>query len=325
MSKVIFTADDFGVNEGIDEGVIKAVQKGYINSVAAFSNHKDAPKRIKRLMALTEPQAPEVGSHLTLTSGKPLTGGVDWLTKGNGYFHSFTNHRHPKNNLSKAQRQAVKVELEAQIDALAGSGVEVKHLSSHHNVLYWFRDYAEILFEIALERDIPVRSPLLKPRSAHTQFMSTIRMLLIPNLRLKQMGKIRRFSRNLDGFLESLSKLPAMPHHTDARAYGPPYTFRKDLADISSLASQKRILVREELSRLAKESKTVEFVFHLLDDHYPNLEEHKTKMKKKHSDYTGISSLYFEGRMAEHIVFRRLRLPKGVALTSWETIKNQKP
>lgn len=44
MAKIIFNADDYGFCDQIDDGVMKAIDQGLINSVAAFANGNDGTK-----------------------------------------------------------------------------------------------------------------------------------------------------------------------------------------------------------------------------------------------------------------------------------------
>ncbi len=321
MAKVIFTADDYGVNEGIDRGVIDAVNKGYINSVAAFSNHHDALGNVQRLITLTSGKTVEVGCHLTLTSGKPLTNGVRWLLTKKGFFRKYTNHSFPTNGLSFRQKQAVRNELEAQINVFEENGINVLHLSSHHNVLFWFQDYLDILLAISNDKDIPIRCPFVIPRNSDGLYLLSIRLRLTDNLRFGQMRKMKAFARGMDKFMENHEIQPRMPRFADCRAYGPALSVGSDLQDISRLASKKRRIILEELKRIAAYDYTVEFLFHIIEDDYPALAHHKRKMKVKNSNYTGINTEYFEARMAEYNLLKNLKLPKGVSMSSWNEIK----
>ena len=45
MAKLIFTADDYGIVEAIDNGVCEAISEGWINSVEVFPND---PNKVQR-------------------------------------------------------------------------------------------------------------------------------------------------------------------------------------------------------------------------------------------------------------------------------------
>ncbi len=88
MKHLIVTADDYGVFPAINERIIDAVNDGKVNSVSIFSNYKgavlpnapsgtpyeDALTNVRWLVNNTQGKSPELDCHLTVTSGKPLTG-----------------------------------------------------------------------------------------------------------------------------------------------------------------------------------------------------------------------------------------------------------
>ena len=70
--KIIFTADDYGCADEIDNGILKAVDEGLIKSVAAFANGPDVTDRLRKIKVRQDRGEVEVGCHLTVTSGKPI-------------------------------------------------------------------------------------------------------------------------------------------------------------------------------------------------------------------------------------------------------------
>lgn len=78
--RVIFTADDYGVVESINEGVKEAVRRGILRSVSCFTNYGEKGEKSLRMIRELQEVARvkgcdvELGVHLTITSGSPLIG-----------------------------------------------------------------------------------------------------------------------------------------------------------------------------------------------------------------------------------------------------------
>lgn len=98
MKKIIITADDYGVFPSVNKGIIDAVQKGKVNSVAVLPNYRNTLANTQLLLQQTDGKA-EIGCHLTFTSGKPLTFDSNPKIKDfcqNGYFADYTEMKYYK-------------------------------------------------------------------------------------------------------------------------------------------------------------------------------------------------------------------------------------
>ena len=85
--KYIITADDYGVSDIIDDGVVRGIQAGVITAVACIANGaKNGQFTLDKIKALHD-DFPHVamGMHFTINSGKALTGKSS-LTRKDGYF-----------------------------------------------------------------------------------------------------------------------------------------------------------------------------------------------------------------------------------------------
>ena len=91
--RVVFHADDFGMNPAVNEGIVTTFRKGLLTSTSLLANAPAAeaacqtwsaltaefqsgrlPSALRR-QQLTEPEQPfDLGIHLNLTQGSPLTG-----------------------------------------------------------------------------------------------------------------------------------------------------------------------------------------------------------------------------------------------------------
>lgn len=322
MANVIFTADDFGVVPGIDEGIRDAVAHGHINSVAAFGNAENISRKLANLQSAANGHPLEIGCHLTLTSGPPLTNGVAWMVDNHNQFYKYTQHRRPTLTLSSNDRNAIKAELNAQIDAINNFGTPVRHLSSHHNTLVWWNDYFEIYNEISRERNIPARTPTVRPENNNNNYLKTIgwRSRFRNS---KHFDRLRmQFFEALDPFLSGLRQANAlrMPTAADSRAYGPLATFAPTPEAYLSQSAEKFRMVSEELNRLSTSNETVEFMFHIIEDDYLKLNEFRKSARFKNSRYKGINPGYFDRRVLERMALRQLAGHRTFQFASWDTV-----
>lgn len=323
MGKVIFTADDYGAIPSIDRGIISAVKTGQINSVAAFSNSKHSINSVQNLLRISGNLGidVEMGCHLTITSGKPLTKGLrSWVSK-NGHFRKFSNHRRDNSVSRVCQINNLKSELRAQVDAFQNKGIKVKHLSSHHGSLTWFEDYLDAYIAIGKEFEIPIRSPYMVPKEDNNKYLKILNLLLIGNLKDGYKREFNAFRRNYYPHLEQIlaprNRQPTLC--TNSSHYGPiPHLpLGKDV--IKSVAVDKCSKLIEAVSELANSDDRVEFIFHLLDDNYDKLKRFKKESKRGKFKYDGIDRKYFDSRLIEVKSLQAFNLPDKVDFTSWKT------
>lgn len=329
MNKVIFTADDFGVIPAIDEGIIKAVNAGKINSVAAFSNHDKFEQKIKTLIDECAGQKYEIGCHLTISSGKPVSGkkiglltrrGTLSLRKGK-YFKKYTQMRRSRH--TNRELNELHYELSKQVEQFDKYNIPITNLSCHHNTLFLFKDFHEIFFKVAKENGLAVRSPLNIPKAMNDLYISMVVLRMFDNMSKENRKSILAHSRSMRSFLAGFDEPPKMPIALNTVHYGPLALPTNNLNDseITSFADEKNLSLREELSVDAPEEEVMEYVFHLIDDNYPMLREYCQQTKFSQSKYSGIDSAYFDSRMAEQRALLNFDLSNLVAFESWTNLK----
>ncbi|SMD31737.1 YdjC-like protein [Reichenbachiella faecimaris] len=328
MNKVIFTADDYGAIPAIDEGIIKAVNAGKINSVAAFSNHDHFETKIKKLQDACAEKTFEIGCHLTISSGKPVSGrkiglltrsGTLSLRKGK-YFKKYTQMRRSKH--TDRELNDLHYELSKQVEQFDRYNVPITNLSSHHNTLFFFQDFHEIFFKVAQENGLAVRSPLNIPKAMNDLYISMVVLRMFDNMSKENRKCILNHSRNMRTFLAHFEALPKMPIALNTVHYGPLALPTNNLnnEEISSFADEKNLALREDLSVEAPEEEVMEYVFHLIDDDYAKLGEYCNQTKFSKSKYTGIDSSYFDSRMAEQRALLNFDLSALVSFESWKNL-----
>ncbi|MFA5809280.1 MAG: ChbG/HpnK family deacetylase [Thermoleophilia bacterium] len=132
MKKLIVNADDFGLTEGVNRGILECHERGVVTSTTLLVNGDDA--RAAAEAAAEHPQL-GVGLHLNLTSGKPVlaAGKVSSLIDDEGFFPGmFTMVRRLISG--RARRDELAAEVQAQIDKCIELGIKPTHIDSHHHL-----------------------------------------------------------------------------------------------------------------------------------------------------------------------------------------------
>jgi Uncharacterized protein conserved in bacteria len=147
MKQLIVNADDFGLTSEINHGIIQGFKRGIVTSaslIAAGEGFSNAVQLIKKNPSI------DVGAHLTLTdessilSKQEIPTLVDDFSKfrKNTYqfFYDYMRKRILKNEVKK--------ELEAQIEKIYNSGIQISHIDSHQHV-HLLPDILNITLELA--------------------------------------------------------------------------------------------------------------------------------------------------------------------------------
>ncbi len=151
----ILTADDFGASDFINRGVIRGIEEGVINSVAAMVNFPGAMENIKRLQD-AYPRI-SLGLHASITAGSPLSPGekIPSLVDSGGQFYDLQEFIH---RIKSIDHRQVLLETSAQLRLMEENGIRVKHLSSHHNIMQIYTPLFLVLLSLGEKKGIPMRS-----------------------------------------------------------------------------------------------------------------------------------------------------------------------
>jgi predicted glycoside hydrolase/deacetylase ChbG (UPF0249 family) len=153
--RVVFHADDFGMSRFVTDGIFQGFAQGLLTSTSLMANAPDAGRaldRWKRLehdrcegclpslalrRRLDDPQRPfDLGIHLNLTQGRPLTGEqypaelLDPQGRFPDIFGLFGRLRHGGRKFA----QAIEQELARQIEFMLDHGRMPSHLNGHQYV-----------------------------------------------------------------------------------------------------------------------------------------------------------------------------------------------
>lgn len=305
-SKYILTADDYGACDFIDEGIIKAIKAGKINSVACFAvpfdKEDQLERRIKKLLALKKNYEFAIGLHFSSTAGRPndetifLHGNslteFDYEQKRH-YFKTAHNYHFNSVNISE-----LKTELISQITRLQSvlEDEQIDSLSNHHGLVYMntklFRPYAEV----AHAYGIPVRSPVIW-RNAGLPIRNWDRLPFNPTIRqglkLRLLDQLKH-ALDTEARIEILQELKIRyPTCLNDEFYGQAYH-----------SNLKALLEGFQLGTFSSE-----FLFHLGDPEVRRLEGLSDKETHLLEEPWGIDAGYFHWREQEFEVLLNSKIP----------------
>jgi hopanoid biosynthesis associated protein HpnK len=149
---IVINADDFGLSEGINRGIVQAHTDGVLTSATIMTNMpaaKQAVKMAKQLRTLG------VGVHLNLSEGQPVSTEADiaCLLGADGVFAHSPSKLSLLSLARNKIRKAVRKELAAQIQWLIDSGIKPTHLDSHKHI-HCFPAIFPIVCSLAREFEI---------------------------------------------------------------------------------------------------------------------------------------------------------------------------
>ena len=122
--RLIVNADDFGLSEGVNYGIIKAFKEGIVTSATIMANMPGFAHAVE-----LSKQYPElaIGVHLTLTTYKPVVTTHKNIVDKDGYFL-------PQSAIDHIDVEEAYQELKAQISKVIDSGIPIDHFDSHHHI-----------------------------------------------------------------------------------------------------------------------------------------------------------------------------------------------
>jgi hopanoid biosynthesis associated protein HpnK len=131
--KLIVHADDFGLTEKINEGILQAHRHGILTSTSIVANGEAFEHAVA--LARANPRL-DVGVHLTLVEERPLAspGEIPTLVDSDGRFHPHAIQFGRRYFAGKINLTEVRKELEAQVEKVLAAGLTPSHLDSHQHL-----------------------------------------------------------------------------------------------------------------------------------------------------------------------------------------------
>lgn len=157
--RVIVSADDFGLSEGVNEAVERACREGILTTASlmvAGPAAADAVRRARRLPKL------RVGLHLVVIEG-PAVGPAPGLVDADGQFSSDQLRLGINYFFRPAIRSQLTTEIRAQFAAFAATGLRLDHANAHKH-MHLHPTVGRLMLEAGREHGLPaVRVPAEPP------------------------------------------------------------------------------------------------------------------------------------------------------------------
>jgi predicted glycoside hydrolase/deacetylase ChbG (UPF0249 family) len=152
MKKVIVNADDFGLAQGVNEGIIKAHQEGILTSATLMANMPGFDQAVE--LAGANPEL-GVGVHLNILRGRPLSlaqkvGSL--LSQENRFIPSVSSLLY-RMALKKINFDEVEREFRAQVEKVRKAGIHPSHIDSEKHI-HLIRPLFRIVLKLAKEYKI---------------------------------------------------------------------------------------------------------------------------------------------------------------------------
>lgn len=316
--KVIFTADDFGVYDQIDNAVTKAVEAGKINSVAIFPNGFGLGTKIKKLQTAARKGGVnlELGCHFTTCSGTALTRVTKNFVDGKT-FKPYHRVQRASRGEKEQELDSLYRELYTQVRSIQQFG-DVTHLTCHNNTLSWFEDYFKVYLLVAKEFNLPIRSPLFIPEDQFDRYQKAMGLL---NYRLRGKRRTRLLYKNWrENYRAKYPKLieaygVSHPSMLYSDHYGPPPIVSLNEGDLEGELARKRRVMLHLFDTYMNDHKEVEVVFHLIEHDASKRRKYRGLLKR--GWYSGVNHKYVDGRMTEMRSLMSMNRPEGVEFGSW--------
>lgn len=196
MTDLIVHADDFGISEKVNEGILQAHAHGILTAASIMANGAAFKHAIE--ICNSTPTL-DVGVHLTLVEEDPLLSAnvIASLVNKEGRFHRNATEFAKRYFMGRIRLQEVKQELESQILGVMNNGISPSHLDSHQHI-HMLPKVHKITVELAKKYGIPaIRSTremiyfgMLKERGLFSRFLILLVLNGISRL-LENQGVIR--------------------------------------------------------------------------------------------------------------------------------------
>ncbi len=208
--KIVINSDDFGLCEGINRGVLKALQHGVLKSVSIMPSGFAFDSAVE---IIRQNRAVEVGVHLSLIEAVPVLSmdRISSLVNKSGYFVNSFFIFFIRYIFGKIKGEHIYRELCAQVERVKEAGFEINHLDSHQHI-HLMPGIFRIVLRLAKEYKIPfIRLPSIPidnrylfgkakvGRKFYQLILNFLCLIYRPILKLNGL----RFSRHCFGFLES--------------------------------------------------------------------------------------------------------------------------
>ena len=133
MQRVVFSADDFGLSEAVNEAVERAFRDGVLNAASLMVAGPAAADAVRRARALP---GLRVGLHLVVIEGRAVLPPADIpdLVDASGWFPSDQLRLGMRYFFRPRVRRQLAAEIRAQFAAFAATGLTLDHANAHKHM-----------------------------------------------------------------------------------------------------------------------------------------------------------------------------------------------
>ncbi len=143
MINVIINADDFGINDSVNEAIVYCFNNGLISNTTIMTNMPGSQKAID--ISRENNFFDCVGLHLNLREGYPLTEQIRSeriFCNKNGMFETkiskFKRYFTSSNTLDARTQESLTREIKAQMNWYRDAGFNEFHIDSHQSIHTWY-------------------------------------------------------------------------------------------------------------------------------------------------------------------------------------------
>jgi predicted glycoside hydrolase/deacetylase ChbG (UPF0249 family) len=133
MKNLIINADDFGMSNEVNQAIMAAMDMNLCMDTTLLVNFENSEQATK--LAITNNKKNNIGIHLNLTEGYPLTRNIrneSRFCNQDGIFHNKKTKRILY--LSRSEKKAVYEEITSQIHLCRKMGIPISHADSHNHI-----------------------------------------------------------------------------------------------------------------------------------------------------------------------------------------------
>jgi predicted glycoside hydrolase/deacetylase ChbG (UPF0249 family) len=150
MTRLIVTADDFGLCAEVNDAICQLHDRGVVQRASVIVNTEHFESSVE---ALRSRPSLEAGIHLNLTDGRPVlpAGEVATLVNGRGSFRRGRHYTVLAHILGQRRaRDDIRAEWRAQVAKMRRAGIDIKHLNAHGH-LHLLPQLREVVLDLLEE------------------------------------------------------------------------------------------------------------------------------------------------------------------------------
>lgn len=151
MKQLVVNADDLGLSESVNEGIVKSHLRGIVTSTTLMVTMP----AVSHAIDCTKQTSLDIGLHLDFTWGTPISSPseISSLVKANGKFHG-KRELMKRLMLFTVNPRHLEKEMLAQIDRFKQTGIQLYHIDVHQH-LHGFPMVMKSLVKVACREKIP--------------------------------------------------------------------------------------------------------------------------------------------------------------------------